>query len=127
MIKRMIQGLVAGTFAIMAMTAGTAPLSTAQAAQLVLFESKACPTCRQWNRSVAPKYRTTSVGRQLPLRRVQVENGRPADLPYPAVGRVYGVPTFVVVERGREVGRIVGYVNEGSFWRRLRSIVSTRR
>ncbi|GGE43793.1 hypothetical protein GCM10007276_21140 [Agaricicola taiwanensis] len=117
------------TFALVAgLTVLFPPASReAQAAQLVLFEGSWCPTCRYWNKTVAPNYATNDVGRLAPLRRVEIGTPRPAGLDKPNVGTIFAVPTFVVMEKGREVGRIEGFTTEKHFWRRLGNILSSQK
>ncbi len=97
----------------------------ARAAQLVLFEGSWCPTCRYWNKTIAPSYAAHATGRKAPLRRIDVTAPRPADLAKPKVGTIIGVPTFVVVDDGREIGRIEGFTSERHFWKRLDEILAS--
>jgi hypothetical protein len=48
------------------------------------------------------------------LRRVDFAGPRPADLA--AIPNVVYTPTFVLLEDGKEVGRIVGYSGDEIFW-----------
>ncbi len=86
-----------------------------KAAELILFERKYCPWCLRWNKEVGVVYARTEEGRAAPLRRVDMDAPRPADL-RGIKGLVYS-PTFVLLDdAGREVGRIEGYQYEGAFW-----------
>lgn len=91
----------------------TAPVDGG-AAELVMFESPGCSWCDAWNREVGAIYDMTSEARLAPLRRVDLSGPRPDDLTG-IVGIVY-TPTFVLIEDGREVGRILGYPGESHFW-----------
>ena len=93
----------------------------AQAADLVMFEQEGCPFCAAWNRDVAPVLPKTDEGKRLTLRRIDIRAPRPPDLQ--ALGDVRVTPTFVVLEAGREVGRIVGYAGDEQFWSLLGPIV----
>ncbi|MFO0989532.1 MAG: thioredoxin family protein [Alphaproteobacteria bacterium] len=73
--------------------------------------------CARWNREIAPIYPKTTEGRRAPLRRVDVAAPRPADLA--AIANVVYTPTFVLVEDGQEIGRIVGYSGDDFFWSHL--------
>ena len=84
------------------------------AAELVMFETGGCPWCAAWNEEVGEIYHKTPEGRRAPLRRVDLEAARPPDLS--AVRGVVYTPTFVLVEEGREVGRIAGYPGVDHFW-----------
>jgi protein-disulfide isomerase len=93
---------------------GLAAAFPAAAAELVMFESAGCPYCARWNREIAPIYPKTAEGRRAPLRRVDFAGPRPADLA--AIPNVVYTPTFVLLEDGKEVGRIVGYSGDEIFW-----------
>lgn len=92
-----------------------------RAAELVMFESDTCGWCALWNKQIGVVYAKTSEGRVLPLRRVDVDEDRPADLA--DVQPVIYTPTFVVINGGREVGRILGYPGEDFFWPMLGEII----
>lgn len=88
--------------------------TTAAAAELVMYRSPGCPYCRAWDRAIAPIYPKTDIGRKLPLRQVDV--GRPGDASVALKSPVRFTPTFVLVDKGRELGRIEGYAGEDFFW-----------
>lgn len=91
------------------------------AGELVMFESDSCEWCEIWNEEIGVVYAKTTEGKVLPLRRVDIFDDRPPDLAY-IRGIVY-TPTFVVTERGREVGRILGYPGEDFFWPMLNDLI----
>ncbi|MBX9635786.1 MAG: hypothetical protein K2X44_12455 [Magnetospirillum sp.] len=93
-----------------------------QAAQLVLYETQSCPWCKRWQRDIGGRYAETKAGHLLPLRRVDMQKPLPADLA--AIPHVAAIPTFVLVQCGREVGRVVGYSNEATFWNALADVVN---
>ncbi|MBI3435593.1 MAG: thioredoxin family protein [Proteobacteria bacterium] len=86
----------------------------ARAAQLVMFDRPGCPWCAAFDREVAPKYEKTEMARLAPLRRVDITRAIPRDLDAIVVERF--TPVFVLVNAGREVGRIRGYPGEDHFW-----------
>lgn len=90
--------------------------------ELVMFETRSCPYCRQWLAEIGPIYPKTAEGRRAPLRRVDLHQPRPADLAE-VEGVVY-TPTFVLMERGLEVGRITGYPGEDFFWPMLERLLA---
>ena len=108
--------LAAGLIALSA-----AAFETARAAELVMFERAGCPWCQRWEREVAPIYPNTPGGRQAPLRKVDLDRGVPADLTLDAPVRF--TPTFVLVENGREIGRVTGYINDATFWGLLEKLL----
>lgn len=94
----------------------------AAGAELVMFEAAGCPFCARWNREIAPIYPKTEEGKRAPLRRVDIAQPRPADLA--AIANVVYTPTFVLIDDGREIGRIVGYGGDEIFWSLLTELVA---
>lgn len=97
------------------------PISDADAAELLMFETKSCPWCAAWRREVGQVYPRTEEGKRAALRRVDLDAPRPADLEH-IKGVVY-TPTFVLIDEGREIGRIMGYPGEDHFWGLLGELV----
>ena len=72
-----------------------------------------CSWCAKWDRELGGIYPLTPEGRRAPLRRVELRDfAEPLEL----LGRLRYTPTFVLADRGREIGRITGYQNEDAFW-----------
>ena len=88
--------------------------SPSRAAELVMFERGGCVWCQRWNRDVGPVYDKAVEAKRLPLRRIDLDRQRADGIKLSEPVRY--TPTFVVVENGREVGRITGYINDDSFW-----------
>ena len=86
----------------------------AQTSELLMFERGGCVWCARWDRDVAPIYEKTDEAKLLPLRRVNIDRGTPDGITLAAPVRY--TPTFVVIDDGREIGRITGYINDESFW-----------
>ncbi|MDI4663078.1 thioredoxin family protein [Xanthobacter autotrophicus] len=86
----------------------------ARASELVMFERRGCAYCLKFDRDVAPIYQKTEEGRRAPLRRVDLSDGVPADVALAQPVRF--TPTFVLVDEGREIGRITGYASDEAFW-----------
>lgn len=80
--------------------------------ELVMVERQGCGWCQRWLRDVGPIYPKTPEGARAPLRRHDLANGQPEGLVSPAVY----TPTFVLLRDRREVGRIVGYADDSTFW-----------
>ena len=97
--------------------------SGASAAELVMFERAGCGWCARFDAEIAPIYARTDEGQQLPLLRVNRDGPLPADL----VGIDPGAftPSFVVVDQGREVGRIRGYPGDTFFFGLLDRILTS--
>lgn len=86
----------------------------ARASELVMFEQPGCSYCLRWDREVGALYGRTNEARTLPLRRLDIASQKQSGIALDAPVRF--TPTFVVVEGGREVGRITGYSNDETFW-----------
>jgi thioredoxin-related protein len=114
---------IAGWIVRAALTASVVCLCVAaEAADLVMFEQAGCPWCARWDREIAPIYPKTDLGRRAPLRRIDVAATRPDDLKQ--LTGVRYTPTFVLVEGGTEIGRIVGYIGEDQFWGLLDELIA---
>jgi hypothetical protein len=99
--------LLTGTMFI-AFTAAT------HAAELVMFEQAGCAWCQVFDREIAPVYGKTDEGVKAPLRRVDIDGALPPDLNFIQVERL--TPLFILIDKGREIGRIRGYPGEDHFW-----------
>ena len=88
--------------------------TNARAAELVMFQQAGCVWCEVFDREIAAVYDKTDEGARAPLRRVNIAAALPPDLAFIAVERL--TPLFVLVENGREIGRIRGYPGEDHFW-----------
>ena len=91
--------------------------SVARAAELVMFERAGCEWCEAFDKQIAPVYAKSEEGLRAPLRRVDATQALPPDLAFIGVERL--TPLFVLVDKGREVGRIRGYPGPESFWTQL--------
>jgi thioredoxin-related protein len=97
-------------------------LAASQRTELVMFERSGCPWCQRWEREVEPVYGKTDVGKNAPLRKINLDREKPEGLAL--LEPVRFTPTFVVVEDGREVGRITGYSSDAMFWGLLEKITT---
>ena len=93
----------------------------AWAGELLMFRQPGCPWCAAWDRTIAPIYPKTDIGKKFTLRHVDLHGSR-KDWPQLKVA-VRFTPTFVLVEQGREVGRIEGYAGEHFFWGQLERLI----
>ena len=100
-------------------------VSAVNAAELVAVMRASCPYCRAWDIEVGRVYERTQEGRTAPLRRIDIDNV--GEAPYGLSEPVRYTPTFILVDDGRELGRIVGYSDEGMFWGLLSGLLSKTR
>lgn len=119
----MIAGTLARTFVASALAAGLLLWSAVtQASELVMFEQAGCVYCQRWDRDVGALYGKTNEAKALPLRRISIQNQTTSGVALAAPVRF--TPTFVVVDNGREVGRITGYSSDDAFWGLLDALVA---
>lgn len=105
-------------FPMLALWAGV----PAAAAELVMLERPGCVWCARFDAEIAPAYPKTEEGKRAPLRRVDLTQDWPADLKGIAGERF--TPTFILIEDGREIGRIRGYPGSEFFWYLLGDILA---
>lgn len=90
------------------------PISAAAETLLLMAEENGCHWCERWNEEIAHIYPKTAEGKTAPLQRYDLHDGTPVGV---TLSRgVHFTPTFVLVDNGREVGRIEGYPGEDFFW-----------
>lgn len=90
---------------------------SASAATLVMFEQAGCAWCAAFNREIAPAYIKSEEGLRAPLWRVDIDQPLPPELSFIHVERL--TPLFVLIDKGREIGRIRGYPGVDGFWMQL--------
>ena len=89
--------------------------------ELLVVEIENCIYCGLFRRDVAPAYKSSIRARAVPMRFVNINA--------PDVDRLIlespidSVPTVLVVENGREVGRIAGYVGPEIFFHSLQRLL----
>ncbi len=79
-----------------------------------MFETLGCQWCLAWDKEVGVIYHKTGEARTAPLRRLDIGDPRPPELV--ALPGILYTPNFVLMDGGREAGRIVGYPGEDLFW-----------
>ena len=99
---------------VLALGAIAVNIVPANAAELLMLERPGCVWCARFNDEIAPIYPKTEEGRIAPLRRVDITDPWPADLEGIASERY--TPTFVLIDKGEEIGRIRGYPGDEFFW-----------
>jgi len=104
------------------LAAGPFAASPVRAAELLMLEQPGCVWCARFNEEIAPAYPKTAEGDRAPLRRVDITEAWPADLA--GIARERFTPTFVLVEKAEEVGRIRGYPGDEFFWYLLAELLA---
>ena len=119
MLRQVAACIRAGVVALLlVLPLGMAP---ALSAELVMFERTGCMWCARWDREVGAVYPVTKEAHVAPLRKVNIDRGVPEQ--YRLTPPVFYSPTFVVIEDGRELGRITGYMSDDAFWGLLGAIL----
>jgi hypothetical protein len=77
--------------------------------------------CRQWHAEVGQGYANSSEGRLAPLHSHMLSDPPIAGLAL--ASPVTLTPTFVLADRGREVGRITGYSGSNFFYPLLNDLL----
>ena len=93
----------------------------ASAAELVMFESSGCDWCVMWDEQIGHFYHKTDEGKAAPLRKVDHDTIRGE--PFPGIRPIIYTPTFILMDEGKEVGRINGYPGEDHFWGMLGHLI----
>jgi hypothetical protein len=94
--------------------------NTADAAELVMFRRDGCSWCAKWDREIGPIYPKTEFNLRAPLRQVNLDRDRDPPIVHAPIRYT---PTFVLVEDGKEAGRIEGYPGDEFFWVRLENLL----
>lgn len=92
-------------------------LKADDATSLVFVTSDHCPFCKAWEQQVGQLYDQTPYGKNAPLRRIDISMVA-TELP-DLSPQVIGTPTFIILESGKEIGRIRGYTDADMFYWQL--------
>lgn len=109
-------------FAVSSAFAAEQAAEQARSLELVFITSEHCPFCKAWERDVGQIYDSTPYALKARLRRVDLGDVDSA-LPAGAV-KVFGTPTFLIVENNTEIGRIEGYQSSEMFFWALSEYIS---
>lgn len=96
----------------------------ALAVELIMVERDGCSYCIAWKEKVGPAYPNTAMGQFAPLRMIDISDAPPDGVEF--ASRVVFTPTFVLVEDGRELGRIEGHPGEDFFWGLLHRLLTDK-
>jgi thioredoxin-related protein len=87
-----------------------------------MFTQPGCPWCEKFDREIAPAYAKTTEGKRAPLRRVDIGKPQPGDIAF--ILRERFTPVFVLIDNGREIGRIRGYPGDAFFYGLLANLIA---
>jgi hypothetical protein len=87
---------------------------------LLMAEEHGCYWCARWTEEIGHIYPKTAEGRSAPLQRYDL-HGETPDVEF--ARKVRFTPTFILVEDGKELGRIEGYPGEDFFWPMLTQLM----
>ncbi len=89
--------------------------------KLVMFETKNCNYCRIFTRDVLPDFQMSRLSFKVPFEDVDMDKEGIAgyNLKHPVVS----TPTFTMMNRGKEIGRITGYLPKKKFFRAVRYLL----
>ncbi len=85
-----------------------------------MFRRDGCSWCAKWDREIGPIYPKTEFNFRAPVRQVNLDRDRDPSIVHAPIRYT---PTFVLVEDGKEVGRIEGYPGDEFFWVRLENLL----
>lgn len=94
----------------------------ADAAELLMLHQPGCAWCVRFEAEIAPAYPKTREGAIAPIRRIDISSGWPSDLGEIQPERF--TPTFILLENGKEVDRMRGYVGDEFFWYLLGEMIA---
>ena len=90
--------------------------------QLIVLEAPGCIYCNLFRRHVVPAYNTSPKSRDVPLKFIDLN-----DKAYDELGLdspVDMVPTAVLLQNNREVGRIPGYMGPENFFHAINHLMA---
>ncbi|MDO5611650.1 MAG: SoxS protein [Paracoccus sp. (in: a-proteobacteria)] len=95
---------------------------TAAPMRLMLVERPGCQWCAAWRAEIGPGYAASPQGRAAPLLAVDLDGPFPDGLALDR--RAWLTPTFILLHRGQELGRIEGYPGAQHFYPALTGLLS---
>ena len=104
----------AALFLLAAFFAAFASAWAAEAADLVMYERDGCSWCVRWHKEIGAGYAHSEEGKRAGLRVVNMDRG--PSIAVSLKSPVTYTPTFILVDNGREIGRIVGYPGAEFFY-----------
>ena len=85
-----------------------------QSLRLMMVSEAGCEFCRAWRAQIAPGFDRSGPGVAAPLSEVDMDGPYPDGLAL--AGRPRVTPSFILLDRGVETGRVEGYVGARDFY-----------
>jgi hypothetical protein len=82
--------------------------------ELLFVDKAGCPWCVRFERETMVSYMASDIGRDIPLRRASLDDGQPRAVTLSEPVRF--TPTFIILKDGAEVGRLIGYRDNATFF-----------
>ena len=90
------------------------------AAELIMVEQQGCYYCEEWKDQLGHIYPKTPEGKYAPLKSFDITE---VDEIKGLERDVIFTPTFILMEKNKELGRLEGYSSEDFFWELLEVIL----
>ena len=90
------------------------------AAELIMVEQQGCYYCEEWKDQLVHIYPKTPEGKYAPLKTFDITE---VDEIKGLERDVIFTPTFILMEKNKELGRLEGYSSEDFFWELLEVIL----
>lgn len=100
-----------------------APVAHGSNLELVVMEAPGCTYCTLFRRDVLPSYQASERAKDVPIRFVDINDEAASALGLD--GPVDVVPTFVVLQNNKEIGRIPGYTGPEFFFHTMNYLLSS--
>lgn len=94
--------------------AETAPDWQAAPLRLMMVDQEGCVYCAAWDAEIGPGFGQSAEGKAAPLLRVDIDGPWPDGIVLDR--RPSLTPTFILLRRGVELGRVEGYVGDTYFY-----------
>lgn len=94
--------------------AETAPDWRAAPLRLMMVDQVGCVYCAAWDAEIGPGFGQSAEGKAAPLLRVDIDGPWPDGIVLDR--RPSLTPTFILLRRGVELGRVEGYVGDTYFY-----------
>ncbi|AUH65905.1 SoxS protein [Paracoccus zhejiangensis] len=94
--------------------AETAPDWQAAPVRLMMVDQQGCVYCAAWDAEIGPGFGRSAEGRTAPLLRVDIDGPWPDGIVLDRSPSM--TPTFILLKRGVELGRVEGYVGDTYFY-----------